>query len=191
MDLNTITVADFKALFRRDFPYLPSYDPAKLYNAGARVYYATTELFYTCLVNGTQGITPGSDATKWVVVNDSTDNYVQDDDITRAFGQAQVNFNQSLFSGDDTIKLCYLYLTAHYLVVDMRNALAGVSGAGAFPLASRSVGSVSESYGIPSAYLANPSYAIYAQTGYGMKYLSLVLPMLVGNVGIACGGTTP
>jgi len=191
MDLNTITIADFKALFRRDFPYLPSYDAAKLYNAGNRVYYAVTELFYDCLANGTTGVTPGTDTAKWAVVDDSTDNYVQDSDITRAFGEAQVNFNQSLFSGDDVIKLCYLYLTAHYLAVDMRNALAGVAGIGAFPLMSRTVGNVSESYGIPAAYLANPIYAIYAQTGYGMKYLSLVLPLLVGNVNVACGATQP
>ena len=46
MDLSTITVDDFKALFTRDFPYLNEYDNAELYNAGERIYYTTTKLFY-------------------------------------------------------------------------------------------------------------------------------------------------
>lgn len=190
MDLNTITVADFKAQFRRDFPYLPTYDNAKLYNAGAVVYYQTTDLFYTCVANGTTGVLPTVSAS-WTVTADETDNYIQDDDITNAFAEAQVNYNQSLFGTDAQIKLGYLYLTAHYLCVDIRNSRSGIAATGMFPMTSRTVGSVSESYGIPTAYMDSPIYAIYSQTGYGMKYLSLVLPQLVGNIGAVYGGTNP
>jgi hypothetical protein len=51
------------------------------------------------------------------------------------------------------------------------------------------VGNVSESYSIPHAYMDNPVYSFYTQSAYGLKYLSLVLPGIVGNV-VAVGGAT-
>jgi hypothetical protein len=141
MDLSTITTADFKALFVRDFTY------------------------------------------------GSTTDTIMDSDITRAFGEASVLLNQGLYASDDIIELTYLYLTAHYLCLDLRAASSNVESSGFFPVASRSVGSVSESYAIPEAYAGNPALSIYTQTAYGMKFLSLTLPCLVGNV-IAVGGAT-
>lgn len=149
MDLNSITVADFKAQFPRDFPYAP---PSIVGN------------------------------------ND----YVYDADISRAFLEAQVVFNQGLFGSDAQIRMGYLYVTAHYLCLDLRAALAGIQGSGgSFPVSSRSVGSVSESYAIPERYTDDPLLALYTQTNYGMKYLSLVLPNLVGNMVAVFGGTNP
>ena len=110
MDITTITVADFKAQFPRDFPYAPvtSADPLK---------------------------------------------YVLDSDIIGAFLQAQMKFNPALVpavaaptSPDAATKPCYLYLTAHFLCIDVRNALGGLQGSGGgFPVTARTVGSVSES----------------------------------------------
>lgn len=191
MDLNTITLVDFKVQFRRDFPYLPTYDTSKLYNAGTRVYYPTTDLFYDCKVNGTTGIAP-TDTTKWnVVAGASVDDYVADEDITRAFGEGSVNFNQSLWADDNSIKLGYLYLAAHYMVQDLRAGAGGVAATPSFLLTSKSVGNVSESYGIPQRYLDNPQFSYLATTPYGLKYLSLIIPRLVGNVVAFSGGTTP
>jgi hypothetical protein len=190
MDLTTITVADFKDLFYRDFPYLPEYDNVELYNAGDRVYYSTTKLFYDCTVNGTIGITPGT-ASNWEQVDDDILNYIQDGDITRAFREARVNLNQALYGSDDTIELAYLYLTAHYLVNDIRAGLSGISAQGSFPVASKSVGSVSESYGIPASYTTDPILSFYTQSAYGLKYLSLTLPAMRGNVVSVCGATRP
>lgn len=194
MDLSTVTVADFKAYFFRDFPYLPVWDSSKLYNAGKRVYYTPTELFYDCLINGTTSAdTPADpgDPPHWAIVADDIMNYIQDLDIEKAFAEAQVNLNQSLFSSDANIRMGYLYLTAHYLVNDIRAGLAGISAVGMFPLTSRSAGSVSESYSIPQAYLDNPVYTFYTTSSYGLKYLSLVLPQIVGNVGAVAGWTQP
>lgn len=190
MDLNTITVADFKALFPRDFPYLPVYDNTELYNAGTRVYYPTTKLFYTCTVNGTTGILP-TDTDNWTIVADSVENYVSDADIERAFAEAQITFNQSLFTTDANIKMGYLYLTAHYLVNDLRAALGGIAANGLFPVASRSVGNVSESYNIPQMYLDDPIFAYLTSTPYGMKYLSMIVAQLRGNVFVVTGWTLP
>ncbi len=191
MDLNTITVADFKSQFMRGFPFLPVYDPAALYNAGRRVYYAPALLFYDCLVNGTTGITPGTDATIWTLAADDTDNYVQDFDITNAFAETQAVFNQGLFGPDAVIKLAYLYLAAHYLCNDLKASAAGIAASAAFPVTGRTVGSVSESYAIPAAYLESPVYSFYTGSAYGLKYLSMVLPSLVGNIGAIQGWTDP
>lgn len=191
MDLNTITIADFKVQFRRDFPYLPVYDNAKLYNAGTRVYYPSTDLFYDCKVNGTTSTLP-TDTTKWAVVSGvSVYDYVADEDITRAFGEAAVNFNQALWGDDTSIKLGYLYLTAHYMVQDLRAGAGGVAATPSFLLTSKSVGNVSESYGIPQRYMDSPQFSYLATTPYGLKYLSLVVSRLVGNVVAVAGGTNP
>jgi len=139
MDLDTITVNDFKSLFYRDFSYLNEYDNTELYNIGNRVYYTTTKLFYDCKVNGTTGILPTVTAN-WDIVSDNVDNYVLDADIEKAFNEAKITFNQSLFSSEENVKIGFLYLTAHYLVNDLRAALKGLSGTAAFPLQSRSVG---------------------------------------------------
>lgn len=190
MDLSTVTIADFKALFYRDFPYLPNYDNAALYNTGDVVYYPTTKLFYKAKVNGVTGILP-TDNTKWEETPQSIDNYIQDQDITRAFSEAQISLNQTLFSSDPNIKLGYLYMTSHYLVNDIRASMAGIAGSAAFIMTSRSVGSVSESYGIPSSFMDNPLYSFFSTSAYGLKYLSMVLTRMVGNVVAVCGTTRP
>lgn len=123
------------------------------------------------------------------VCNDQS--YVLDSDITRAFMEAQAVFNQGLFDSDQTITLAYLYLTAHYLVNDLRAAQDALGSTGAFPVNSRSVGNVSESYTIPQRYIDSPSLFYFTSSAYGMKYLSILVPNLVGNVFPVCGGTNP
>lgn len=190
MDLSTITIDDFKTLFRRDFAFLPVYSNTKLYNIGNRVYYTTTELFYDCKVDGTVGVLP-TVTTNWTRVIDDIDNYVQDTDITRAFSEAQVVFNQALFTTDADITLAYLYLTAHYLVNDLRAALGGLTGGPVMPVTGRSVGNVSENYGIPQTYLDDPLLAFYVGSPYGLKYLSLTIARLRGNMYAVAGATQP
>ena len=189
MDLDTITVDDFKNQFVRDFAYLPVWDNAKTYNTGAEVYYDVNELFYRCLNDGVTS-TPVTVAD-WEQYSDSIENYVQDADITRAFGEAKLSINQALFSSDAEITLVYLYITAHYLVQDLQTALEGIESTGRYPVNSRSVGSVSESYSIPQRFLDDPMLSYYATTGYGRKYLSFLVPRMIGAVDIAHGATTP
>lgn len=190
MDLNDITVQDFKDLFKRAFPFLPVYDDTKLYNTGNRVYYPTTELFYDSLVDGNTG-NPPTDADFWVKVSDNVENYVTDEDIERAFAEARQTFNQALWGDDDSIKLGYLYLTAFWLVHDLKAAMGGLTGPAPSIVSSRSVGNVSESYGIPQAYLDDPLLGMYAANPWGLKYLQMVLPLLRGNVAAVCGRTLP
>jgi hypothetical protein len=125
-----------------------------------------------------------------VAREDCSCEYITDADLTKAFTEAKINFNQGLFGTDDQLKTTFLYLAAHYLVNDLQTATAGVGSAGFFPVTSRSVGSVSESYGLPNWMMNDPVFGAYATTRYGQKYLSLIKPLLVGNVAVYEGATT-
>jgi hypothetical protein len=57
-------------------------------------------------------------------------------------------------------------------------------------LTSKSVGSVSEGYSIPAWLLNNPMLSMYANTGYGIKYASLIKPYITGNFFIVKGSIT-
>ena len=116
--------------------------------------------------------------TDWKLINQDVLNYTRDEDIENAMAEASVNFNESLFD-DEQAKLIFLYLTAYYLTYDLQNATGAVQTG---VITSKSVGSVSESYGIPTSFLNNPMYSLYAKNGYGLKYLSLIIPYLQGNL---------
>lgn len=190
MDLNTITVTDFKNLFVRDFPYLPIWSNTTTYNTGAIVYY-TNGLFYQCLSNGVTAIP--TNVTYWVLYTADIYDYVLDADIQRAFDEAKMTFNQGLISDGTTasITMAFLYVSAHYLVNDIRTSKASLSGDGFNPVQSRTVGSVTESYMIPDRYKRSPIIIFYSKSGYGQKYLAMILPAMVGNIQVAAGWTTP
>lgn len=117
--------------------------------------------------------------------------FIQDQDITNAFADAQVSLNQALLPDDPTITIAYLYLTAHCLCVNIQAANGGINNPAAMPVNARNVGSVSESYTIPEEYTESAQLATYTQTSYGLKYLSIMLPYLVGNFGAVCAVTNP
>lgn len=170
-----ITVDDFRTQFPRFTPvYLPVYVEGKTYFNGDIVYY--NELFYQCIVENTVELPTVK--TDWKLINQDVLNYTRDEDIENAMAEASVNFNESLFD-DEQAKLIFLYLTAYYLTYDLQNATGAVQTG---VITSKSVGSVSESYGIPTSFLNNPMYSLYAKNGYGLKYLSLIIPYLQGNI---------
>jgi hypothetical protein len=116
--------------------------------------------------------------------------YIMDADITRAFSEATMNFNPSIWPTDEALKIAYLYLTAHYMVNDLQSAEQGTGSSGNFPVSSRGVGPISESYAIPEWMMRDPNIAYFATTRYGQKYLSLVKPLLIGNAVVYEGATT-
>jgi hypothetical protein len=124
-------------------------------------------------------------------IYDCPKDYVTDADITKAFTEAKMNFNSGLFGLDDELRMCFLYLSAHYLVNDLQTSVAGVGSTGYFAVNSRSVGSVSEGYQIPDWVLNDPILGSFMTTRYGQKYLSLIKPLLIGNVQVYIGNTTP
>jgi hypothetical protein len=116
---------------------------------------------------------------------------VTNDDIERAFLEAKINFNESLYSDSDQLKMMFLYLAAHYLVYDLTTSKQPLGAGSSFPVGSRSVGGVSESYTIPTWVSEDPVLGAFATTRYGLKYISLLKPLLIGNVQVYEGATTP
>lgn len=184
--INTVTVEYFKSLFTRDFPYLPVYMDGQAYFNGDVVYYDNN--FYKSLIDG--NLTDPTDTDNWVLTPDSVNNYVQDSDIERAFEEAKGSFNTALFSDCNTAQMYYCYVAAHYLVMDIYNASNALSMGFNGMVASKSVGSVSESYGIPQWVMNNPMFALLAQTGYGRKYLLHVIPLARAGALIYTPGRT-
>lgn len=190
--LDTIAISEFKALFFRDFPYLPTWVVTTTYNTGDQVYYETNGLFYQCLNNGVVGGDPSTDATNWVLYSDNTFNYVLDADITKAFNESLLSFNSNLPYGTcEQVKHVFYYLSAHYLVQDIKTSQQGLQSSGDFITSSRTVGSVSETYEIPDIYKNNPIYSFYTKSSYGIKFLNLTIPYIVGNINAVEGDTTP
>lgn len=179
IDVKKITVEDFKALFARDFPYLTMWDCCYPYMTGDSVYFNGG--FYQSKINNNCDNMP-ENGTQWQQIQDTPFNYVSDSDIARAFIEARANFNAALFVDDEVAKMVFCYLTAHYLVIDLNNAQNPLALGFMGFTQSKSVGSVSESFGIPQWMLNNPKLGLYAQTGYGRKYLSLIQPYLTGNI---------
>lgn len=108
---------------------------------------------------------------------------VTDADIAKAFSQTNVNINENLFVNQTEYTTAYMLLAAHYLVIDLRLAAQGLNSSYQWIVASKSVGSVSESYSIPSKFQNNPYLTMLTQTGYGGKYVELfLLPRMVGNI---------
>lgn len=190
-----ITVDMFKTFFYRDYPYLPVYNAEKAYFTGDIVFF--NQNFYQSLVDANQS--PVTDTSAWALYNDSVDSYIGDADIQKAIFEAFAAFPSGLFANNPEElegymgdrDLAMLYLTAFYLVLDIKNGQAGISSnAYSSFVSSKSVGNVSESYGFPAWVSNNPMYSLYLDNGYGKKYLSLIIPKITGFFYLAEGGTT-
>lgn len=177
ISVDNITVEDFKALFTRDFPYLPEWEYGKVYFKDDIVY--SDGNFYQSKINNNTDEPP---SVNWQAYNDNEANYISDNDISRAFVEAKINFNPQLFSSCETMSMVFCYLAAHYLVIDLNNAQNPLALGFMGFTQSKSVGSVSESFLIPAWVQNNRMLSMYAQTGYGRKYLSLIQPYLTGNI---------
>jgi len=116
---------------------------------------------------------------------------VLDSDITKAMDMANLNFNQVLWSDQAAFNIGFMYLSAHYLVMDLRYSSQGINGQFNFLESSKSVGSISQSFAIPQRVLDNPDWAVLMKTNYGAQFLQLVLPQLAGQIFISYGSTRP
>jgi hypothetical protein len=187
--LNVVNADTFKSQFPRNFPYLPVWIYGKSYAKDDIVY--NNGVFYSSVVDNNSS-DDFTDEYYWVVASgvQKTD-YVCDCDIERAFKEASVTFNEGLCGVDEDAQLMFLYLAAFYLAYDLSVAAGGAYGSVNFPATEVKVGSVSEGYYIPKAYLEDPILGFYARNGFGLKYLNMLYPRLVGNVGVVAGWSLP
>lgn len=182
----TVTIEQFKEYFFRDFSYLPVYVAGMTYFKGDKVYYENN--FYTSLTDNNTSLP--TDTTNWQAVKDSIYNYITDNDIKRAMSQALSNANYNFGYDDEERIMIYLHLIAFYLVLDWQNASRGVNSGYSGLLASKSVDGVSESYNFPQWMVNSPLYSLYSSNGFGMKYLSLIIPYLSCTILFSPGRTT-
>lgn len=122
---------------------------------------------------------------------DDIETGVTDTDISNAQFQAVAGINPDLFCDQGVYSLGFNLLSAHYLVMSIRNSSQGMQSNGQNLQSGRSVGSVSESLAIPQRILDNPEFAFLYQTGYGQRYLAMVLPQLSGVMTTVAGTTRP
>lgn len=186
--MNIITVEQFKQYFRRDFPYLPVYDEEHVYNKDDEVY---SDKFYISLKD--DNTSPLTDSDAWSRIKDDVLNYVLDQDIQQTIDEMVVFYPEGLRGLDDeTIQILQLYLTAHLLVnyIQMSNQGLASTVSGAI-VTGKSVGSVSQQFGLPTSMIDNELLTFYVTTRYGLKYLSLVLPYIRGHIGCVAGATQP
>lgn len=114
---------------------------------------------------------------------------VLDSDITRAINEADIVINEGLFCDQAEYTLAFEYLAAHNLAMNLRESSQGLASQFEWGVSSKSVGSVSVGLNLPTDIASNPQYAYYAKTSYGVKYLMMILPKLVGRI-FAVGGRT-
>lgn len=184
-----ITVQQFKTFFRRDFPYLPVYDASKAYWTNDEVYYSSNEQFYISLIdNNTTSI---ADTTAWQRIQDDIDNYIIDQDITSVIEQTEIIIPDNIEIPDNVYTLLQYYLAAHLLVDSIRTSNAGLTSQLTGITTGKSIGSVSQQYGIPQQLLNSELYSFYITSQYGLKYLVLIMPYLNGNISCVKGATTP
>lgn len=110
-------------------------------------------------------------------------------DITGAFNMVEININPALFCNQNAYTLGFLFLAAHYLVLNLRNSSQGLNGQYNFLQVSKNVAQVAEAFSIPQRILDVAEFSMYCKTNYGAQYLSWVLPQLTGNIFNACGTT--
>lgn len=116
---------------------------------------------------------------------------VRDLDIQRGLDSANVNFNPGLWASQANFSEGFLLLSAHYLCTNILNSSQGLGGQGSWLVNSKAVGNVSSSFSIPDRILRSPFLSLLSKTLYGAEYLSIIAPLLVGNVRVVCGQTTP
>lgn len=116
---------------------------------------------------------------------------VLDSDIAKAFQLTNINFNPCFWNSQGAYNVGYFLLSAHYLTMNLRASSQGINGQFNFLEQSKSVGSVSQSFGIPQRFLDNPDWAMIARTNYGAQYLQLILPQLTAQVFSVHGSTRP
>lgn len=181
------TAEDFKNYFKYDFKYLINYNEETTYMLNSIV--IKDFIFYQSLKNGNYNHLL-TDNDWWVELpEEDIKNFIADWQIEKAMFQAQNLINANLFgNNNDKLLMCYLYLTAHFLIVD-NSAFQG-NGLSNMLKTSQSVDGVSVSYSIPQSILNNPLYSYLAKTEYGLKYLTYIIPLINGYTRVVCGTTS-
>ena len=120
-----------------------------------------------------------------------TDKFVRDKDILKGFRQANTAVNINLFMSQSAWMDGFMLMSAHQMVENRANSSQGVQGQYNWIQQSKGALGVSESFQLPEMFLKNPTFAGWAKTTYGSKYLRMIIPLLAGPATSAFGQTKP
>jgi hypothetical protein len=123
---------------------------------------------------------------------------VTDKDVVFAMRDAMKIFNPKLFSLADGFE-GFLYVTAHFVRVNVEasgglstsgeNEGLGVENQGEQVIASAGGGGLQQGFIEPPDFVKKvPALLQLWGTSYGQKYIAMLQPKTVGNVGVVCGG---
>jgi hypothetical protein len=119
----------------------------------------------------------------------STQDAVMDADITNAMQDCAAYINPDLFQDQPSFNIGFFNLSAHFMVMSLRASSQGVAGQFSWLQNSKGAGAMSEGLSIPQRITDQPHLAVLTKTNYGLKYLFLILPQMVG-VGFTIRGET-
>lgn len=168
---------EFKSYFYRDFSYLDNYVIGNFYSSGDIVFYEETLKVYKSKEDSNDALP--TDDSKWDVYNEGFIGRITDIDIQKAYDQACTIFNETLFANDTELKVAYMFLSAHFVVID--NTAGGLKSSGN-RVTSKSVGNVSIGYDLMSGVSSNDMFGFLSLTRYGQKYLSMIQGRNVGKM---------
>ena len=118
-------------------------------------------------------------------------NNVLDADITKAIAEAQVHFNPDAFDTNANATIAFMYAAAWALVNNMQTSMKGLSAQARLAVNASSVDGASVNFVVPEDFMRDSKFSMYATNAYGLKYLSYIIPLCVGRMGVAIGETTP
>lgn len=126
-------------------------------------------------------------------------------DIQNSLNTAASVYNPALFSTapvgvapnlTNEAITAYLYCSAHFLVTSIQGVGGlgkiggGMNSQGEGLVTGKGVGGVSVNFSWPSFISDSPSLSQFSKTVYGNLYLQILMPRLVGNVGVVLGEVT-
>jgi hypothetical protein len=116
---------------------------------------------------------------------------VRDTDVTRAFTSAKTVFNAGLWPDQETCSEAFLLCSAHFLCTNLNAGGQGLRGQGWWLLGSKGMDGMSQSQIVPERVQRSPLLASLSKTPYGLQYVTIMIPFMVGNVVCVQGDTTP
>lgn len=93
-------------------------------------------------------------------------------------------------------QIAYLYLTAHFMVLNLQDAgglgvppsYRGEASSGGGIVATKTIGGVSIGYALPDYVVNSRTLSQYMRTGYGQIYLQMIAPKIPGRRVVVVGG---
>lgn len=123
---------------------------------------------------------------------DETDlSRVTDADIQQAILDTSYNVSQGLFENQQKFQNAFNYLAAHNLVEKLLAAGEGLVSQYNWLTGSKSVGNMQEAFIVPDRISRDPMLSAYSKTRYGMMYLQIISPLLIGGVFTSFRRTMP